>query len=355
MRRCAVALLVGVVGAVAGMVGCDPGRSADGNEGEGEGEGEVNNGAPTCAVGDLDVALPDVDAALATGGTPDLGCIGTPRIVGASTPVTLEGCIDVFGVGNDAKSGTEVAVFAADVDPSTGTPLATGTVAVRNQASGLACDGADANAPACLAFDCGSKGYYRLSSTVPTHQPLIMRIKHPTDTTVIDTYLYGLVFFNEEATAGAVNYAAAMIFRSTWDSIPTLGGRQITGGQDVTDGVGRAVVAGEIHDCNDVIVEGASVGIAGIDSTMSIAYFDGDPDDPKPDLRRITTANDGLYVLLNVPTDVGANEHTIVAGLREPGCVGDECTCLSAGDRTVKTFADSVTIVTLRGDFPVIQ
>ena len=352
MRRWALAMLVGCVG----LLGCESGRSADGAEGEGEGE---SSGPATCEVATetaaFNVALPDVDAALKTGGVPDLGCIGAPRTVGASTQVTLEGCIDVFGVGNDAKKGTEIAVFAASVDPSTGTPLATGIVAVRNDASGLVCDGADANAPACLAFACSSKGYYRLSATVPTHEPLTMRIKHPTDTTVIDTYLYGLTFFNEQATDAVVSYEAAMIFRSTWDSIPTLGGRQITGGQDGSDGVGRAVVAGEIHDCNDVIIEGASVTIGGLDSTMSIAYFDGDPDDPKPDLRRITTANDGLYVLLNVPTDAGANEHTIVAGLREPGCVGDDCSCVSAGERTIKTFADSVTIVTLRGDFPVIQ
>jgi hypothetical protein len=148
----------------------------------------------------------------------------------------------------------------------------------------------------------------------------------------------------------------AMIFRSTWDSIPTLGGRQITGGQDVSDGQGRGVIAGEIHDCNDVIIEGASVSFGSFDSgSMSIAYFDCNTEDPKPDLRNTSTATDGLYVLLNVPTDVGANEHVITAGIREPGCAGADCTCRSAGSRTVKSFPDSVTIVTLRGDFPVIQ
>lgn len=345
--------LVMVVLAVASVVACGPGRPPTSNDDDDDpNNNNNNNGAATCDVGGIDVLTPDVDAELATSGAPDLSCVGNPRSVGAGQNMTLEGCVDVFGVGNDAKSGTEVKIFAADADPATGTPIASGVVAVRNQASTLDCEGADATAPACLAFNCGSKGYYRLNAPVPTHEVLNMTVTHPTDSTIIDTYLYGLFFFNEEISDGAVFYEAPMIFRSTWDSIPTLGGRQITGGQDVTDGSGNAVIAGEIHDCNDVIIEGASVNIPAFDSTMSVAYFDGDPDDPKPDLRRITTASDGLYTVLNVPTTAGANEHVVAAGIREAGCTGDDCTCVSAGSRTIKTFPDSVTIVTLRGDFP---
>jgi len=351
MRRGLVGLSAFVL-----VVGCNSGRPPGGDGGNDNPDDNENvGGVATCDVGGVDLVLPDIDAALLGGGAPDLSCVGNPRVVGASTQVTVEGCIDVFGVGNDAKSGTEIAVFPNDADPTSATPIATGVVAVRNQASGLDCEVADANAPACLALDCGSKGYYRLEATVPTHEPLIMAVRHPTDTTVIDTYLYGHVFFNEEATDGVVKYEAPMIFRSTWDSIPTLGGRQIDGGQDVTDGQGRAVIAGEIHDCSDTIIEGAAVGLPAADSKTSIAYFDGDPDDPKPDLRRVSTAADGLYVLLNVTTDAGQNEHVVTAGVREAGCTGDDCTCLSAGSRTVRAFPDSVTIVTLRGDHPVIQ
>jgi hypothetical protein len=345
--------LLGLVAVVlVGVVACGNGRPST-NDPNNNNNNNNNSGVATCAVGDIDVVTPDIDATLASGGAPDLSCVGAPRTVGAGQNATVEGCVDVFGVGNDAKRGTEVKIFAANVDPSSGTPIASGTVAVRNDASTLQCDAGDENAPACLAFGCGSKGYYRLDAPVPTHVPLNMTVKHPTDSTVIDTYIYGLFFFNEEIGDGVVNYEAPMIFRSTWDSIPTLGGRQITGGQDVTDGVGRAVIAGEIHDCNDVIIEGASVSIPALDSTMSIAYFDGDPEDPSPDLRRITTASDGLYTVLNATTDAGANEHVVAAGIREAGCTGDDCTCQSAGSRTIKTFPDSVTIVTLSGDFPV--
>ena len=110
-----------------------------------------------------------------------------------------------------------------------------------------------------------------------------------------------------------------------------------------------------MHDCADVIVGDAIVGMSDFDAgTMTLAYFDGDLDDPKPDLTRSTSAGDGLYAILNVPADAGSNSHRIVGGFRD-ACTGDDCTCISLGERTVLTFPDSVSIVTLRGDFPVIQ
>ncbi len=349
------ALVVPAVLVVGWSLACPSGRTT--GEGEGEGENEEPVGAATCDVNG--VTLP-VDVAadppvLLGGGSPNVSCVGTPRVVSASTPVTLEGCVDIFGVGNEASRGITVSVFEEGVNPKTGTPLATGQVFVRNDASALDCVGLDVDAPACRAFDCDSEGFYRMDGTVPTHTPLTMRIAADNNTNVIDTYLWGLVFFDTQADENdVVNYEAALIFQSTWASIPTLSGRQITGGQTVGDGQGNAVVAGEVHDCDDVIIENAIVGLDTFDpDTMTIAYFNGEAD-PKPDLRRLTTASDGLYGILNVGTAAGANEHTVVGGY-STACDGTDCTCQSLSARTILTFPDSVSIVTLRGDFPVIQ
>ncbi len=340
-------LVLGVLGA------CSPGRGA--GAGGGEGEGETLAGA-SCELGGFDVGIDTAaSAAVTAAGLPDVSCIGTPRIVTASTAVNLEGCLDIFGVGNQAQRGITVSVFDAADNPKTGTPLATGSVFISDDAETLE-GGCDANptAPACLAADCDSEGYYRLDGTIPTHTPLIMKIAAENSTNVIDTYLWDLVFFDDEAEAGTINYAAALIFASTYASIPTLSGRQITGGQTIGDGEGRAVIAGEIHDCSDVIVGGGVVAMEDFDAaTMTLAYFDGKAD-PKPDLTRQTSASDGLYAILNVPTDAAVSTHRIVGGFRS-ACDGDACTCTSLGERTVQTFPDSVSIVTLRGDFPVIQ
>jgi hypothetical protein len=329
--------------------GCTPPRTTGDGGAEGEGEGEVSG--DVCDLGTVSVRVPDVDGVSALGGAPDLSCIGNPAAVGSSVPLTVEGCVDIFGVGNLAERDTEVALFAADVDPKTGTPLATGIVAVTNQASGLACDGANADAPACRAFDCSSEGFYRLTGPVPSNTPVTIRISHPTASIVVDTYVWGLVFRDSDATDGVYNYEAPIIYSSTYDSIPTLSGRFVTGAADLGDGVGNGVIAGEVHDCNDVIVENAVVGMTGFErSTMSTVYFDGE-EDPGPDPLRTATASDGLYAVLNVPGDV---ERQIVAGVRDTACAGEDCQCLSLGSRTVKTYADSVSIVVLEGDFPVI-
>jgi len=320
-----------------------PGGGGDGGGGGGGGGGVV------CDVGGVEVAVPGDVGSKSGGAAPDLSCIGNPLQVAAPSDLTLEGCVDIFGVGESARAGTEVAIFAGDVDPKTGTPLATGTVAVSNQAGGLDCAGADANAPACRALDCESEGFYRIDAAVPSNTPLIMRITHPTDDTVIDTYIWGLVLVDTHAVDGVFTYNAALIYSSTYSSIPTLSGRQIEGNQNLGDGVGRGVIAGEIHDCTDTIIGNAVVGVDDFDSsTMSIVYFNG-ASDPNPDPVRTNTASDGLYAVLNVPTGV---EHTIVAGVRDPACTGDDCECQSLGSRTVKAYADSVSIVTLRGDLP---
>ena len=338
---------------------CPATRRGGGDGGEGEGEGEERPVGASCPVEGVNLPL-DVSAAAATRVTdsapPNTSCIGSPRVVGPSTQVTLEGCVDIFGVGNSAQRGIVVEVFADGVDPSTAAPLASGQVFIRDDAGAIGgCNAGNENEPACRAFDCDSRGFYRLTGTVPTHVPLTMKIAAEDSTNVIDTYLWGLVFFDTEAVASVVNYEAALIFRSTWNSIPTLSGRQIIGGQTVGDGEGRAVVAGELHDCDDVILEDAVVNISGFDSTsMTVAYFDGDPDDPSPDLSRATSAEDGLFVVLNVVTDAGANTHTLAGGYKE-SCTGDDCTCTSLGSRTFMAFPDSVSIATLRGDFPVIQ
>jgi hypothetical protein len=332
------------------LAGCPSNRTPGGGDGDGDGGGE--NVGDVCDVQGLELLVPAENGTKGEGESPDLSCIGNPVQVAASTPLTLQGCVDIFGVGDKARAGTEVALFDAATDPKSGTPLATGTVAVSNQAGGLDCTGTDAEAPACRALDCDSEGFYRLDSPVPSNTPLTMRIKHPTDDTVIDTYLWGLVLLDGLAENGVYEYEAALIYSSTYSSIPTLSGRQIEGNQNLNDGVGRGVIAGEVHDCTDTIVGNAVVGMSGFDSSlMSIVYFNGE-DDPNPDPVRTSTASDGLYAILNVVSDV---EQTVVAGVRDPACTGEDCTCLSLGQRTVKAYADSVSIVTLRGDFPVVQ
>ena len=161
--------------------------------------------------------------------------------------------------------------------------------------------------------------------------------------------------FDEYASAGRILHDATFVFASTYASIPTLAGRRVAGSQDTGDEEGRAVIFGELRDCADIEIGGGVVGLADFDAvTTSLTYFDGDTNNPLPDLTRTTTASDGLFALLNVNTGAGDNSHRIVGGFRS-NCAGNDCSCASLGERTVQSFPDSVAIVILRGDFPVIR
>jgi hypothetical protein len=353
MRRLLVVLASLPVASLLSAGACEPPPKKNNNNNN----NNNNNGAATCNVGGLELPLPEEDAVRPAGGDIDLSCVGAPEQLPAGDTVRLQGCVDIFGLGGRAKPGIKVAIFDDDQDPQSDTP-AHGEVEIATivDASGLDCAGADADTAACLSLGCDKEGAYVIEN-IPVHVPLTMKVYKPNDDTVIDTYTFGIVFDHGEEVAvdGVVSYEANLIFRSTYDSIPTLAGRIVDGQQTIGDGQGRAVIAGEIHDCADKIVQGASVSTDQLDSSTSIAYFDGNTEDPKPDLSRLSTNTDGLYVLLNVTTEPGKNVHTVYAGMRDPSCTSDtDCQCLSMSSRTIKVYPDSVSIATLRGDLPTL-
>ncbi len=309
-------------------------------------------GAAQCTVGEQEIALPDDAAFRPAGGALDLDCIANPRVIAEGNALTLEGCIDVFGIGGAVIRGVSLSVFGVDQDPSTDAPrYGTTAVAVEDDAAQFACDGADANATACLATGCAKGGYYRLDG-VASNIPLNLKVFATDNSTVINTYSFDVVFYEELADVdGVYRYEANVIYRSTYDSLPTAGGQHIDGQGDVTDGEGRGVVAGEVHDCADAIVAKATVTSSGYDSSTRVTYFDGDLADEKPLLTQLSTNTDGLYVMLNATTDATNNVHVITGAIVDPA---DPEQCLSMSTRTIKAFPDSVSIATLRGDLPVL-
>lgn len=317
-----------------------------------------NGGADVCVVGTstLELPLPDEAGTLPdfSGQAVDYSCVGTPVPIGPGTNATLEGCVDIFGLGGKAKNGIKVAIFDDSQDPKTEAPAYGETdIFVKLDADGHDCAGADANFEGCLAAECDKEGFYRIAN-IPTHVPLTMKVYKPGDADVIETYTWGVVFDYLETTAvdGVVNYAANLVYKSTYDSIPTLAGRIVDGQQNTADGIGRGVIAGEIRDCQDRVVQGATVTTDRYDASTKVTYFDGNTDDPKPNLARLSTNVDGLYVVLNATTDAAVSLHTLNAGMVDPACTGEDCSCVLLGSRVIRAYPDSVSIATMRGDFP---
>lgn len=316
------------------------------------------NRSKTCDVGGQEIPLPDESPVRPAGGEIDLGCVGSPVVLEQSVAVRVQGCVDVFGIGGLASRGIKVALFDADQDPKTDVP-AHGEVdiAVAEDAANLDCAGADASTAACMAVACAKKGAYAMAD-IPVHVPLTMKVHAPGDPGVIDTYSFGIVFDygTEVAADGVVDYEANVIYDDTYFSIPSLAGQQVEGRDTIGDGVGRGIIAGEVHDCDDVIVQGATVATNQADSATKVTFFNGDTEDPEPNLLRGSTNTDGLYVILNVTTEPGKETHVVSGTILDPACAdGETCQCLSVGSRTVKAYPDSVSIVTLRGDLPVLN
>lgn len=343
---------------------CEPPKKDNGDTPGGGGDRPAPQ---TCTAGDVTFQKPAELAIRPDGEEIDRACIGAPDALPQSTAVRLRGCIDVFGLGGDAKAGILVDIFSDGADPRNDAPdVGSVEIGVASQASDLACNGADAGHPACLAvgeLDCDKQGAYVMED-VPLHVPLTMKVHKPGDGIVIDTYTFGVVFGYGDAVVReldgvpTVDYSANLIYRSTYDSIPTLAGRIVEGQQTIGDGIGRGVIAGEVHDCQDKVVQGATVSTNQADASTKVTYFDGDVEDPSPDLRRSSTNTDGLYVILNAATAEGTNEHVVAAAMIDPSCADaadDACQCVSLSSRTVKAYPDSVSIVTLRGDLPVLE
>ena len=325
-------LLVSFMGCEGGQTSIDPNSGVNGgNTGNEGGCGET-----------AEAIVPEESAQLQESGAPNLDCMDTPETVGASQTVTMQGCLDIFGIGRMASPNLKVAVYSRDQDASTEDPnYGISDVALRTTEGELGE----------LADACPYKGYYRIEG-VPTHERLILKIYDTSDDfsrVAVNTYVYDVFLENDTVEEGTVNYEPVVIYNSSYDSIPTLAGRPVEGGQVKYDGEGRAVVAGEMHDCDGKVIHNTNVTPSYDDSQARMVYTDGDPDDPKPDVLRSSTNTDGVYVYLNANTDEACMEHTFT------GCILDGSECKTIGTTTIKAFPDSVTLVNIRVAWPVVE
>ena len=101
---------------------------------------------------------------------------------------------------------------------------------------------------------------------------------------------------------------------------------------------GKSAIAGEVHDCGDVRLSNATVGI-GPTAGLGLFYLSEVEDNPLPEIGRKATGRLGLYAAGGL--DPGT--YTLAAS----GKSGSDVYAL--GSYTVQTFPDSVSVFTFRG------
>jgi hypothetical protein len=260
----------------------------------------------------------------------DLSCVDTPAAQGTPQTVTLTGYVKVF-LGQDSDSaGVKIEIFTEGKDGALGTLV--GTAATT-----------DTNSPSRTndwLQDCPTGGCIERQFTyanVPTETPLII---HTSDANNAQRwaslYDYNIYFSNSAVSNGQVTYDTTGVGTTDLNVVASSAG-------GYTVAPDKGLLAGEVHDCGDVRLSGATVS-TDYPPQGKIFYFGTDETKPLPDVQTIAGTSDlGLFGALNYQT--GVPIHISAVGLQN----GQR---KLIGAYTVQVFAGSVTALSLRGRRP---
>jgi hypothetical protein len=336
--------------------------------------------------------------------TPSLACLTGPAKMHPATPatVTLTGFIHPFS-GGKSNAPALVQVFKASdlaggADPTDATkvtPIASipmigfDPTTATDPTQFRACDvdktigcvpttPAACQAPTCFDGLSGRADHMQYCRTVngqgvcsnrfrweprysldgiPTNTPLVIRTTGATGGDVWRTLVAWNVFLaSDDKSCGGDPMATDcldtsdmahpkyqlninIISKADYDGIPMTAG--LAGGISPTEGG----VAGEIHDCDNIRIGNAQVGVQPAGDRLT--YFNGNPYDTVPDSGRSATGTDqlGLYASLNV------NPGPVV--VEAVGLVGGQQ--VSLGKFSAYVYASSVAVVNINGGKPVQQ
>ncbi len=275
-----------------------------------------------------------------SGTAPDISCMMTPRTRGTPQAVMVYGVVDVFGNGPDANA-INLTFYEEGPDGALGAMVAG---AVASTASPCAEEEIEVDSAGAPTGESRTLGFFSVMLPA-TETPLILQTSGEPGLWS-SLYTYNFVVLNDDVVTGAppsgacadtptgarFEYRARVLARADYQSIPITAG--LAGGVRA----GNGAIAGEIHDCADVRLEYATVGVTGM--PIAKVYFNDIADNPLPSVARTQgTSLLGLYAGLDIapgPVDVAAIGY--VDGRQ-----------VSLGWYRARIFPDAVTAVTLRG------
>lgn len=265
--------------------------------------------------------------------TLQLGCLDDPGVQGTPKPVTLKGHVRLFSTGGDS-AGVKIEIYREGPNGALGDLVGKAVVTTD----------ADEPAPKRETFlkKCPDGGCIFRPFTypdVPTETPLVVKTSDATGGQQwADFYDYNVYFGNAKVEAGdVVAYEPSAVASTDINTVASAAGG-FTVKQD------KGLLAGEVHDCGDVRVSGATVDTdAAHEGDMF--YFGENESDPLPDKQRASlgTSKLGLFGTLNLPT----GQPIRVSAL---GKVQGQTVLL--GHYTVQTFPGAVTALSFRGRRP---
>ena len=262
-------------------------------------------------------------------GPPALDCFVPatyPASVGPSEPVTVKGLVKIFSSGCESNN-VEIEAYevlrggAPEDEGKLGNLIGDGIVTSDDcEADGVGTDEGEDCEP--LRYECTFE-----YPDVPSETELVFVTR---GSKWAPLYQYNFFIGNDEIVDGEYERDLRALASDDYTLIP-----QVAIGGPVTPGNG--VVAGEIHDCEDVRLRNA---VADIDKDKFIVtYFTSNEEAPLPD----TSATGSSILSLYSAMDVDPGPVTVAAAGEVDGQM------VSLGVMTVQIFPDAVTSLTFRG------
>lgn len=282
---------------------------------------------------------------------PELGCLTTPKTLGTPSMVTLTGYVWIFsnGVtdssGNPSSSNVKVEVFEEDLTKGDGSISATPIGSYTTKPSDKA-DPVDTTWLKNCSQGCNLRQY-----TIPmikTETPLVIKTSDASGGTDWATvYDYNVYFSNEQVQAGFPNVsncpAGDACYDATAAAASDLG--TVAGVLGVSINGSDGLLAGEVHDCNDVRLSGATVN-TDVRAETQVSYFTSDEGNPLPYTQATVTSDLGLFGAINYPTGMPVR---VTAVGQDPANAGK---FLMLGTYVVQMYPGAVTAIALRGRRP---
>jgi hypothetical protein len=277
--------------------------------------------------------------------TVNLGCLSNPAPQGTAQTIKLKGFVKLFSSGNDSE-GVKIEIFKEGANGALGDLVGSAVVTTTND---------QVNPPQmpkpewlkkCPSGGCNFRAYEYAG--VPTETPLIIRTKDASATALkwSELYDYNIMIPNSAVGKDAgCNGARVGPGEACYDltaaaatDINTVA--SAAGGFTISPDKG--VLAGEVHDCGDVRLSGATVD-TDLPHQADTFYFGDNESDPLPDTSRRGTSTLGLFGALNIPTGVPVRVSAV-------GRYNGQLVLL--GTQTVQFFPGAVTAFSFRGRRP---
>lgn len=257
-----------------------------------------------------------------------------------SQMVTVWGVVDVFGTGGDADN-IQVQIFAQNSDGSLGPMLgeAIARVSFYSEEDVELSSGGEVRQRRRL-------GGFKIDN-IPTERPVVVRTQGDPNFFGHPVYDYTVAIRNREInhpmpppemniTGPAVRIRPRTLANADWTTIPS------TAALPTGIPAGHGVLAGEVHDCDDVRLSNAMVYSNPPPHFENTVYFSNNDTRPLPDTSRNNHGTQllGLYALLDLdpgPVQIAA------LGYNSDGEL------VHVGSYRARIFPDAVTVVTLRG------